>query len=183
MPQSTEETAGLVRSEDMQRWITFTGFWGFIFYLLACVAQALASRRQPVQIHAPTAATGLAIHLTAFVGGGSALIAVGSAVPGKRSTTLARERIGRNTLGRPLQVLGQGLGAAVGSLLPLGMVLASQRAAAKITGTPVFPDTAAIDRPRTILAMGGLSSLVAMAITLIVGWVARDARRAAEAQQ
>jgi hypothetical protein len=183
MPQSTAKTAGLVRSEDVQRWITFTGFWGFIFYLLACVAQALASRRQPVPIHTPTAVTGLAIHLVAFVGGGSALIAAGSAVQGKRTTTLARERIGRSTLGRPLQVLGQGLGAAVGSLLPLGMAIASQRAAAQITGTPVFPDAAAIDKPRTLLAMGGLSSLVAMAITLIVGWVARDARSAVEEQQ
>jgi hypothetical protein len=183
MQQSTHKGAGLVGSEDVQRWITFTGFWGFIFYLLACVAQALGSRRQPVQIHMPTAVTGLGIHLAAFVGGGSALIALGSAFAGKQSTTLARERIGRNTLGRPLQVLGQGLGAAVGSLLPLGLAITSQRAAARITGTAVFHDAEAIDTPRTVLAMGGLSSLVAMAITLIVGWVARDARRAAEEAQ
>lgn len=183
MSQTTPARDQLIDSEDVQRWITFTGFWGALFYLLACVAQAVGSRRQPVQIHMPTAAAGLGLHLTAFVGGGSTLIALGSAAQGKRTTTLARERIGRRTLGRPVQVIGQGVGAAVGSLLPLGMVIVSQRIAERITGTPVFGDNAAIDGPRTAFAMGGLSAMAAMAITLIVGWVARDARKAAEEER
>jgi hypothetical protein len=177
MAQGSAPLTRTIQPEDVVRWVTFTGFWGFVFYLLACVAQ-IAGRRQPVTFHLPTATVGLGIHLGAFVGGGSAVIALGTALQGKRTTELARERIGRDSLSSPTQVLAQGVGAAVSSTVPLALVLISQRAAARITGTPTFPTAASLNLPRTIAVMGGLSSIMAMAITLIVGWVARDVRQA-----
>lgn len=169
-------TGELVQTRDIARWLTFSSFWGGISYLLACVSLASASRRQPVRVNIPTTALGLGVHLASFVALGSATAAAAAFIRGKPTTQISQEGISSGSLERPKNIVGQGLGGAVGSLLPFALAIISQQAAERLIGDPAFDGLDDIRWPQAIAVMTGLSGLTALAVTRITGWVARDAR-------
>jgi hypothetical protein len=164
-----------VEGEDVVRWLTFTSFWGSISYLLACTSIAAAHTRQPLRADMRTLGLGMALHVGASVALGSASAAGFALSKGERTTEVAERRIAGGELER--SVAQQGLGAAVGSLLPLGMAVASMRAAEMISGEPAFDDSNSVSWPVAVAAMVAASGLTSLAVARITGWVARDAKR------
>ncbi|HMQ34853.1 MAG TPA: hypothetical protein PKD53_29300 [Chloroflexaceae bacterium] len=164
-----------IEGEDVARWLTFTGFWGAIFYLLACASLVAASRRQPVRLSAPTLGLGLLLHVATFMVGGSLSSAVGSLVRGKSSTEQAQEAIKSGQLERSIPL--QALGGAVGSVVPFGLAVASLRVAGRLTGQPALKDLQAVQWPQAVGTMVAASGATALAVSRIAAWVARDAKR------
>lgn len=163
----------VVEDQDVVRWITFTGFWGGIYYLLACTSLAVGQRKQPVQVDVPATTTALGLHLSTFIAGGS-LISASSALISRKSTTeQAREQIASGQIEQT--IVQQALGGAVGSVLPFGIALASMQAVEQITGKKAF-DTDHMNWPVAVGTMIGLSGLTALCVSRIAAWVAKDAR-------
>ncbi|GAB4437391.1 MAG: hypothetical protein OHK0015_30080 [Chloroflexi bacterium OHK40] len=164
-----------IRREDIPRWLTFTGFWGAIFYLLSCVSLVAGSERRTVQLHPKTLGLGLLLHVASFMAGGALAVATGSLVRGKSSTVQSEEQISSGQLERT--VVQQGLGGAVGSVVPFGMAVGSIELAGRITGVPAFGQRNTVNWPIAVGTMVVSSGLVALAVSRITAWVARDARR------
>jgi hypothetical protein len=163
----------VVEDQDVVRWITFTGFWGGIYYLLACTSLAVGQREQPVSIHVPTATTALGLHLSTFIAGGS-LISASSALISRKSTTeQAREQIASGQIEET--IVQQALGGAVGSVVPFGIALVSMQAAEQLTGKQAF-DVEHMSWPVALGTMVALSGLTALCVSRIAAWVAKDAR-------
>jgi hypothetical protein len=164
-----------VAGEDVVRWLTFTSFWGSISYLLASTSIAAAHTRQPLQIDMRTLGVGMGLHVATAVALGSASAAGFAIAKGERTTEVAERRIAGGELER--SVVRQGLGAAVGSLLPFAMAAASLRLAEQITGEPAFGDADAISWPAAMATMVAASGLTSLAVARITSWVARDAKQ------
>jgi hypothetical protein len=174
MSATNQQSQIIVQQQDVVRWLTFSGFWGFVFYLLAYAGIAGSQRRQPVAIHRQSALVSLGIHLGVFVGGGSLFSALSSLVRRQSTTALSHERIEQGTYESsvPLQALSGG----IGSLLPFAVTVGSMRAAEQITGKPVFADADGIDWTRAAGTTALLSGLTALAVSRIAGWIVSDAR-------
>lgn len=164
-----------VRGEDVARWLTFSSFWGAIFYLLACASLLATSKRQPVKVNPPTVGVGMLLHVLTFVVGGTLSSAIGSLVRGKSSTEQAEEAIKSGKLERTVPL--QALGGAIGSVVPFGLAIGSLKLAEQITGRPAVKDTDAVQLPQALAAMTVASGFTALAVSRIAAWVARDARR------
>lgn len=163
-----------IGGEDVARWLTFTGFWGAIFYLLACASLVSASRRQPVRLSAPTLGLGLLLHVATFMVGGSLSSAAGALARGKSSTEQAQESIKSGQLERSIPL--QALGGALGSVVPFGLAVASLEVAGRLTGQPAVKDLQAVRWPQAVGTMVAASGATALAVGRIAAWVARDAR-------
>lgn len=163
-----------ISGEDVARWVTFSGFWGAIFYLLACVSLVASSKRQPVRVSAPTLGLGLLLHVAAFVAGGTATSAIGALARGKSSTEQAQESIKSGQLEQTVPL--QALGGALGSVVPFGLAVGSLRLAGQITGEPALKDLQSVQWPQAIGAMTISSGVTALAVSRIAAWVARDAK-------
>lgn len=163
-----------VEGEDVVRWLTFTSFWGSISYLLATTSMAAAHTRQPLRADMRTIGLGMGLHVATSVALGSASAAGFAIAKGERTTEVAERRIAGGELER--SVAQQGLGAAVGSLLPFAMAAASMRIAEQITGEPAF-DGDDISWPIAMATMVAASGLTSLAVARITGWVARDAKQ------
>lgn len=173
---SIEKTSSSpIQTEDVARWLTFTGFWGAIFYLLACVSLIVTHRRQPLKINARTTLVGLGVHLATFVTLGSLGSAIYSLVRGKRTTEQAEERIASGALERA--TLAQGIGGAVGAAVPFGLAVASLRVAERVTGESAFSSARDLRLPQALGVMTLLSGLTSLTVSRIAGWVARDAKQ------
>jgi hypothetical protein len=164
-----------ISGEDVARWVTFSGFWGAIFYLLACVSLVAASKRQPVRVSAPTLGLGLLLHVATFVAGGAATSAIGALARGQSSTEQARESIKSGQLEQTVPL--QALGGALGSVVPFGLAVGSLRLAGRITGEPALKDLQSVQWPQAIGAMTLSSGVTALAVSRIAAWVAKDAKR------
>ncbi|MCU0495359.1 MAG: hypothetical protein MUD01_27535 [Chloroflexaceae bacterium] len=169
------QTTTPVEGQDVARWLTFTSFWGSMFYLLSCVSLVLTHRRQPVKLHGPTMLLGLAMHLSTFVTLGSAGSALFSLLRGKSTTEISEERIGSGQLER--STLVQGLGGAAGAVVPFALAAASLRVAEHYTGEHAVAPAAGVRLPQALALMVGLTGLTSLAVSRIAGWVARDAKR------
>ncbi|NJM05780.1 hypothetical protein HC891_05655 [Candidatus Gracilibacteria bacterium] len=163
----------VVEDEDVMRWITFTGFWGGIYYLLACTSLAVGQREQPVKINIPAASTALGLHLSTFIAGGSLVSASSSLISRKSTTEQAREQIASGQIEQT--IVQQALGGAIGSVVPFAIALASMQAAEQITGKKAF-DTEQMNWPVAIGTMVALSGVTAFCVSRIAAWVAKDAR-------
>jgi hypothetical protein len=163
-----------IEGEDVTRWLTFTSFWGAISYLLACVSLIASSRRQPVKLNGPTTALGLLFHVLSFMVGGSLSVAAGSIITGKRSTEVSQKDISGGKLER--SVAQQALGGAMGSAIPFGLAVASMVAAERVTGSPSLVDGENIRWPIAGGTMVVASGAVALAVSQITAWVAKDAK-------
>lgn len=166
-----------IEGEDVSRWLTFSGFWGSIYYLLSCVSLVAGARRQPLKLHTPTLGLGYLFHVLSFVVGGSLLSAVGSLVRGKSSSQQAEEAIGGGTLERTW--LLQALGGAAGAAVPFAMALLSQQLASRVTGEDAVSADADISWPVAGGTMVTISGLTALAVSRIAAWVAEDAKTGA----
>lgn len=164
-----------IGGEDVARWVTFSGFWGAVFYLLACASMIASSRRQPVRLSGKTVGIGLLLHVATFVAGGSLSSAAGSLIRGKSSREQAQEAIATGRLERTVPL--QALGGAAGSVVPFGLAVASLRAAERITGRPALGDLDEVRWPQAVGTMVAASGLTALAVSRIAAWVARDAKR------
>lgn len=164
-----------VHSEDVARWLTFSSFWGSIYYLLAITSQTSAHQRQPLRLDAPTVGLAMAIHVAAFTAGGSATSAIGSLAQNKPTTEQAREAVAGGVLERTVPL--QALGGAIGSLIPFALAVGSQQLASQITGRQAIEDPDDVNWPQAMATMVVASGLTALAVTRITAWVARDAKR------
>ncbi len=166
----------LIKQSDVARWITFSGFWGFVFYLLAFAGLLTGHRRQALRINTKTAMVGLGLHVVSFVLLGSLFSAIGSLVRGKSSTQQAREQIGSGRLERTILV--QAAGGAAGSVVPFALAVSSLQVAQRITGKPALEDGKNINWAQAAGTTALLSGITALAVSRIAAWVARDARKA-----
>jgi energy-converting hydrogenase Eha subunit E len=163
-----------VKGEDLSRVLTFTSFWGSIFYLYASISQLIGARRQAVNVDVPTVGLGLLFHLLTFVGGGTAMSLLAAVKTGKSATEQAEKDIGGGTLERTW--FAQGLAGGAGSIVPFLLAVTSQRLAGRVTGRSAIDD-----RDPSWPVAGGimviLSGLTALAVSRITAWVAEDAKR------
>lgn len=162
-----------VGGQDVARWVTFSSFWGVLYFLIACVSMVATARRQPVRLHGPTAALAMLIHVAGFVLGGSTLSALGSLVRGKSSTEQAKESISSGQLEATVPL--QALGGAAGAVVPFALTLGSLTVAEQITGQPAMSHAGVRWLP-AIGVMTGASGLAALAVGRIAAWVAEDAK-------
>jgi hypothetical protein len=163
-----------IRGEDIPRWLTFTSFWGAISYLLSCVSLIAGSQRRQVQLSPQTLGLGFLLHTASFITGGSLAVAAGSIARGKSSTAISQEEISGGQLER--SVVQQGLGGAVGSVVPFALALGSIELARRITGKPAFGNARATNWPIAVGTMVAASGVVALAVGRITAWVAEDAK-------
>jgi hypothetical protein len=164
-----------IRGEDIPRWLTFGSFWGAISYLLACVSLLVGSRRQPVRLDLPTLGLGFLLHTTGFMTGGSLAVATGSIMSGKSTTTISEDGISGGQLER--SVVQQGIGGALGSVVPFTLALGSIELAHKITGKSAFGEKSAINWPLAVGTMVATSGILSLAVSRITAWVAQDAKK------
>ncbi len=172
---TTQEQKPIVTGQDVARWLTFSGFWGFVFYLLSLVSMLIGHRRQPAQLNTKNALVALGLHVGTFVTIGSAFSAAVSFKRGRSTSELAQESTSSGQTGsNPLQT---GASAAAGSPLPFALAAASTRMAGSLTGQPTFPEGTSIDWLRAAGTNAVFTGITAMAVSRIAGWVAQDARR------
>ncbi len=166
--------------ENVARWVTFTGFWGFVFYLISFMSILTGHRRQPARVHTNTALVGMGVHIATFVSAGSIFSALSSLV--RQQTTIAqtRERIKNGTFETSIAL--QALAGATGSVIPLVMAVGSMRAAERMTGRPVFEDAQDINWIRATGTNILASGFAALAVSRIAAWIVRDARAVYEQQ-
>jgi hypothetical protein len=163
-----------IRGEDIPRWLTFTSFWGAISYLLTCISLLVGSRRQAVRLNLQTIGLGFLLHTAGFMTGGSLAVAAGSIARGKSSTKVSQEEISGGQLER--SVVQQGLGGALGSVVPFSLALGSIELARKMTGKSAFGETRTMNWPIAIGTMVVSSGILALAVSRITAWVAEDAK-------
>ncbi len=168
----------IVAKEDIARWLTFGGFWGFVFYLLSLVGILSSHRKQPTRINMATVLTGLVLQVLSFIGFTAFFSTVQALVLKKNSTQLSRERIGGGTFEENFAKIG--LGASLVSLLPFSFAVGNLRFAEKITHKPAFDDAENINWPIAVAITAFLSSITGLAVARITSWVAEDARWHAE---
>ncbi|NTU79072.1 MAG: hypothetical protein HGA45_06675 [Chloroflexales bacterium] len=163
-----------IRGEDIPRWLTFASFWGAISYLLSCVSLLVGNRRDQVRLNLETIGLGFLLHTAGFITGGSLAVAAGSIASGKSTTAISQEEISGGQLER--SVVRQGLGGALGSVVPFMLALGSIEIARKITGKPAFGEARATNWPLAVGTMVGASGIVSLAVSQITAWVAKDAK-------
>lgn len=174
MHANGQNRPAIVRQQDVARWITFSGFWGFVFYLLVFAGILSSHRRQPARVNPEVALVSLGLHLGTFVAGGSLFSALSSLARNQSTTALSRDRMRQGTYEQsiPLQAVSGG----IGSIIPFLLALGCMRAAEQATGKPVFADADAINWPRAAGTTALLSGLTALAVSQIAGWIVKDAR-------
>lgn len=163
----------VVDRQDPLRWVTFSGFWGLILFLLSVVGLVAGQERSQVRISRRTAGVTLLIHMLAFVSGGTLFSLVQQVLVGRGARQQSRQAIRSGLLERSIPL--QALGSAAGAVVPFGMVVAEARLAARLTGEPLLAP-GRTNWPRALTVTSALSGLVALAVTRIAGWVAQDAR-------
>lgn len=174
MTKTDYAAQNVFQHENVARWFTFTGFWGFVFYLISFVSILTSHRRQPTRVHADTALVGMGLHLTTFVSAGSIFSALSALVRQQTTTAQSRERIKNGTFENSIPL--QALAGATGSVIPLAMAVGSMRAAERITGKPVFEDAHDIDWIRATGTNILASGMAALAVSRIAAWIVSDAR-------
>jgi hypothetical protein len=163
-----------IRGEDIPRWLTFTSFWGAISYLLTCISLLAGGRRDAARLNLRTLGLGFLLHTTGFVTGGSLAVAVGSIVSGKSSTEVSQQEISGGQLEH--SIVQQGVGGALGSVVPFALALGSIKLANRITGKSAFGETRTMSWPIAVGTMVVTSGVLALAVSRITAWVAEDAK-------
>lgn len=168
-----QQTQPAIEREDIARWLTFSGFWGSIFYILSVIGLVAGQRQQPVRLNVGTALVGMAVHVGTFVtvGSGGGLLA--ALAKGQSTSQQARERVNPEQLDRG--IVRAGAGATVGSVIPFLLTLGSLQVAERITGRALFEESS-MNWPRAVGTTAVFTGLTALAVSRIAAWVARDAR-------
>ncbi|HEU4323488.1 MAG TPA: hypothetical protein VFS21_10115 [Roseiflexaceae bacterium] len=165
----------VVAPDDPLRWVTFSGFWGFVFFVLSVAGMLAGQRHTVVRINQRTLWAALLLHMAAFVGGGTLFSALQQLLVRRSAKEQAEQAVATGALQRSIPL--QALGSALGAVVPFGLAVGSARLAEHLTGAPLLP-RARTDWPRALAVTSGLSGLVALAVTRIAAWVAEDALRA-----
>lgn len=174
MTRTDHAAHNIFQHENVARWLTFTGFWGLVFYLLSFMSILTSHRHQPVRVHADTALVGMGLHIVTFVSAGSTFSALSALVRQQTTTAQTRERINKGTFESSIPL--QALAGATGSIIPLAMAVGSMRAAERITGTPVFENAQDINWVRATGTNILASGIAALAVSRIAAWIVSDAR-------
>lgn len=164
----------VVAAEDPLRWLTFSAFWGFIYYLLTAVGIIAGQKRADVRINRRAAGVALLVHEAMFIVGGSVFSYVQQRIAGRSAQEQSEEIAGSNVIERSIPL--QALGGVAGAVIPFGVALGAMAAAEYLTEEPVFK-AATTNWPVALATTSGLSGLAALAVSRIAGWVARDAKR------
>lgn len=168
-----KQTQSAIQAEDIARWLTFSGFWGSIFYILSMIGLVAGQRQQPVRLNTGTGLLGMAVHVVTFVTVGSGGGLAASLAKGKSTSQQARERIDPERLERGIAQAG--ISAALGSIIPFALTLGSVQVAERLTGHALCEDNTT-NWPRAVGTTAVLTGLTALAVSRIAAWVARDAR-------
>lgn len=167
-----KQTQPAIEREDIARWLTFSGFWGSLFYILSLIGLVAGQRQQPVRLNAHTALVGMAVHVGTFVTIGSTGGLLAALVKGKSTSQQARERVNPEQLERG--IVRAGVSGAVGSVIPFLLTLGSLQVAERITDKPLFEE-GNTNWPRAVGTTAIFTGLTALAVSRIAAWVARDA--------
>ncbi len=180
--KTTPDPQPLIGKQDVARWLTISGFWGFVFYLLAYLSMLLSQRRQPVLVNAKTVLVGMILHIFALITSGSFFSAMTSVLRGTSTTQDARKQAATNLLERT--VVLQGVSGAIGSIIPFTFSRRCLQMAAKITGQEAFPaGEGAINWHQAQLLMAFFVGVVGTIVARISAWVADDHVKAREEQE
>jgi hypothetical protein len=165
----------VISPQDPWRWLTFSSFWGSIYYGLV-YAGLIAGHTDPtVRVNRRALMVSLLVYLPVFVSGGTLVSLLQQLVVQRSAKEQSETAIASGVLEPSIPL--QALGGAVGSVVPLCLVLASSEVACRLCGEPLM-EPAAIRWPRAIAVTGALSGLASLAVSRIAAWVAEDAQHA-----
>jgi len=166
----------VIAQEDPWRWVTFSSFWGGVYYLLVSAGIIAGSRSPNVRINRRATLVSLLVYMATFVSGGTLFSFLEQRIVRRSAKEQSERVIASGTLEPSIPF--QALGSAAGSIVPLGLVLAANEIARRATGETVFAPTA-VDWRRAVVVTGTLSGLAGLAVSRIATWVAEDAQDAA----
>lgn len=165
----------VVAKQDPWRWVTFSGFWGSVYYLFVGVGLIASSKRSVVSIDRRAGLVSFLVYITTFVSGGVVFSLIEQLIVRRSAKDQSREAIAAGVLEPSIPL--QALGGAAGSIVPFALVLGSSEVARRITGAPVF-DLQAVRWPQAIGVTALLSGLASLAVSRIAAWIADDAQHA-----
>jgi hypothetical protein len=166
---------GVISHEDPWRWLTFSGFWGTIYYLLSFAGLIAGQKSAALLLNRRPALVSFATFLLLFISGGTLTSVVQQLIVGRSSKDQARGVIANGLLEPSIPL--QALGGAAGASLALGLATVSNRVAERITGERVFL-AGEVNVARALAVTGLLSGFASLAVSRIAAWVAEDAQEA-----
>lgn len=167
--------ADIVSPEDPWRWLTFSGFWGSLYYLLVYVGLLTGQQPTTLRINRRPALLSFALYLTAFVTSGTLFSVLEQLLTGRSAKQQTRMLIAAGVLERGIPL--QALGGAAGAVLPFGLVMATNAVAERLVGEPAV-QPGPLRWGRAVAVTSVLSGLASLAVSRIAAWVAEDAREA-----
>ena len=169
------DSRDVVSPEDPWRWLTFSAFWGSLYYLLVYVGLLAGHQPGTLRVNRRPALLSFGLYLVTFVAGGSLTSWLQQLIAGRSAKQQSRTLIATGTLERSIPL--QALGGAAGAVLPFGLVLAANAAAERLSGEPPL-QPGPFHWGRAVAVTSSLSGLAGLAVSRIAGWVAEDAREA-----
>ena len=174
MAQHTQQRE-VISGQDPWRWVTFSSFWGGVYYLIVGAGLIAGNKSRTVQINRRASLVSLLVYMATFVSGGTLFSFLEQRIVRRSAKEQSERVIASGTLEPSIPL--QALGGAAGSVVPLGLVLAANEVARRATGETVFAPTA-VNWPRTVVVTAALSGLASLAVSRIAAWVAKDAQDA-----
>lgn len=175
MKQQTRR--GAISHEDPWRWLTFSSFWGSIYYLLVYAGIIVGHRSKTAQFNRRPLLVSLLLFLLFFISGSTLLSVIEQLVVRRSAKEQSRRAIASGLLEPSIPL--QAIGGAAGAVGAFGLAAASNQIAERITHEPVFP-APDIDWPRALAATSIFSGLASLAVSRIAAWVAEDAQAVAK---
>lgn len=166
---------GVISPEDPWRWITFSSFWGSLYYLFVCIGLIVGHESSAPQINKRALRMSLTIYLVSVISGGTVFSLLEQLIVRRSAKDQTRDVIASGIFEPTIPL--QALGAAVGALPALGLVLGANNIAERVTGEQVVVG-GPIRWPRAIAVMSLLAGAAGFAVTRITGWIAEDAQEA-----
>ena len=165
----------IIADQDPWRWVTFSGFWGGVYYLIIGASLVAGNKSVDVRINRRAALISFLIYITTFVSGGVLFSFIEQLIVRKSATEQSRTAIASGALEPSIPL--QAIGGAASAIVPLTLVIGSNEIARRITNSTVFAPTN-IAWARTITVAVTLSGLASLAVSRIAAWIADDTRHA-----
>lgn len=165
----------VISKQDPWRWVTFSGFWGGLYYLFVGVGLIAGTKLPAVKVNRRAGLVSFLVYIITFVSGGVVSSLIEQLIVRRSAKDQSREAIAAGVLEPSIPL--QALGGAAGSVVPFALVLGSSEVARRVIGVPVF-EPEAINWPRAIAVTATLSGLASLAVSRIAAWIADDAQHA-----
>lgn len=179
MKQQQNRRHGVISAEDPWRWVTFSGFWGSLYYLLVCAGLIAGHESTAPQVNKRALRVSFIVYLASFVSGGTLISLLQQLVIRRSAKDQTRDVIASGVFERSIPF--QALGAAAGAVPAMGLVLGANSIAERVTGEQAIVG-GPIRWSRAIAVASLLGGAAGLAITRIAGWIAEDAQEAEREQ-